>query len=46
MAGQLGSPLLLVAVWIAAGLISMIGATVNAEIGAMMPVTGVAVCVL
>lgn len=40
MAGQLGSPLLLVMVWIAAGLISMIGATVNAEIGAMMPVTG------
>lgn len=40
MAGQLGSPLLLLAVWIAAGLISLIGATVNAEIGAMIPVTG------
>ncbi|MEN9570894.1 MAG: hypothetical protein RL172_2125 [Bacteroidota bacterium] len=40
MAGQLGSPLLLVAVWIAAGIISMIGASINAEVGAMMPVTG------
>ena len=40
MAGQLGSPLLLLGVWIAAGLISMIGASVNAEIGAMLPVTG------
>lgn len=40
MAGQLGSPLLLMAVWIAAGLITLIGASVNAEIGAMMPVTG------
>ena len=40
MAGQLGSPLLLVVVWIAAGVISMMGAAVNAEIGAMLPVTG------
>ena len=40
MAGQLGSPLLLVGVWIAAGLISLIGASINAEIGAMLPVTG------
>ena len=40
MAGQLGSPLLLVGVWIAAGLISLMGAAVNAEIGAMLPVTG------
>ena len=40
MAGQLGSPLLLVGVWIAAGLNSLMGAAVNAEIGAMLPVTG------
>lgn len=40
MAGQLGSPLLLVAVWVAAGIISLMGAAVNAEIGAMLPVTG------
>jgi len=40
MAGQLGSPLLLVGVWIAAGAISLMGAAVNAEIGAMLPVTG------
>ncbi len=40
MAGQLGSPLLLMSVWIAAGLITLIGASINAEIGAMLPVTG------
>lgn len=40
MAAQLGSPLLLTAVWIAGGLISLIGASINAEIGTMMPVTG------
>ncbi len=40
MAGQLGSPVLLLAVWIFAGLISMMGASINAEIGAMLPVTG------
>lgn len=40
MAGQLGSPLLLVGVWIAGGLITLIGASANAEIGAMLPVTG------
>ncbi len=40
MAGQLGSPLLLVGVWVVAGLISLMGAAVNAEIGAMLPVTG------
>lgn len=40
MAGQLGSPLLLVGVWIVGGLISLIGASANAEIGAMLPVTG------
>lgn len=40
MSAQLGSPLLLVGVWIAAGVISLMGAAVNAEIGAMLPVTG------
>ncbi len=40
MAGQLGSPLLLLFVWIFAGIISMIGAAINAEIGSMLPVTG------
>ncbi len=40
MAGQLGSPLLLLFVWIFAGAISMMGAAINAEIGAMLPVTG------
>ncbi|MEO6720897.1 MAG: amino acid permease [Ferruginibacter sp.] len=40
MAGQLGSPLLLLFVWVFAGIISMMGAAINAEIGAMMPVTG------
>ena len=40
MAGQLGSPLLLTFVWIFAGVISMMGAAINAEIGAMLPVTG------
>lgn len=40
MAGQLGSPLLLLFVWLFAGAISMMGAAINAEIGAMLPVTG------
>jgi len=40
MAGQLGSPLLLLGVWVLAGGISLIGASVNAEIGAMLPETG------
>jgi len=40
MAGQLGSPLLLLFVWIFAGVISMMGAAIIAEVGAMMPVTG------
>ena len=40
MAAQLGSPLLLLAVWIGAGIISLMGASINAEIGAMLPVTG------
>lgn len=40
MAAQLGSPLLLLGVWVLAGGISLIGASVNAEVGAMLPETG------
>lgn len=40
MAAQLGSPILLTAVWIIAGLFSLFGALVYAELGAMMPENG------
>lgn len=40
MAQQLQSPLLLLLVWVFAGIVSFIGAMINAEIGAMLPVTG------
>src|SRR5512140_49310 len=40
MAGQLGSPELLIIIWIAAGLITLIGAFVNAEIAGMIDDTG------
>ena len=40
MAGQLGSPLLLLAVWIVAGIVSLFGGMINAEIGATLPETG------
>jgi len=40
MAGQLGSPVWLTLVWIIAGLFSLFGALVYAELGAMMPETG------
>ena len=40
MASQLGSPLLLTAVWIVGGLITLCGALTNAEVAAMMPETG------
>jgi basic amino acid/polyamine antiporter, APA family len=40
MAGQLMSPELLVIVWIAAGLITLIGALTNAEIAGMIKETG------
>jgi APA family basic amino acid/polyamine antiporter len=40
MAGQLGSPELLLAVWIVAGLITLCGALTNAEVAAMYPETG------
>ncbi len=40
MAAQLGSPIWLTAVWILAGLFSLFGALVYAELGAMMPENG------
>jgi APA family basic amino acid/polyamine antiporter len=40
MARQLGSPLLLLAVWVVAGIISLFGAMINAELGCIMPQTG------
>jgi APA family basic amino acid/polyamine antiporter len=40
MAGQLGSPLWLTAVWLIAGLFSLFGALIYAEVGAMFPETG------
>ncbi len=40
MAGQLGSPLLLLGVWIGAGLISLFGGMINAEVGSVLPETG------
>src|SRR5436309_7929139 len=40
MASQLGSPTLLLAVWILAGLITLLGALTNAEIASMITETG------
>src|SRR5438034_5981782 len=40
MAGQIGSPELLFAVWLVAGIITLFGALVNAEIAAMIPEAG------
>lgn len=40
MASQLGSPELLIMIWIAAGIITMFGALSNAEVAAMIPETG------
>lgn len=40
MAEQLGSPVWLTAVWVLAGLFSLFGALVYAELGAMMPQNG------
>src|SRR5678816_361941 len=39
MASQLGSPLLLLSVWIVAGCITLFGALSNAEVAAMFPET-------
>jgi basic amino acid/polyamine antiporter, APA family len=40
MAGQLGSPELLLLVWVLAGVITLFGALVNSEIASMIPETG------
>ncbi len=40
MAGQLGSPVWLTLVWIIAGVFTLFGALIYAELGAMMPETG------
>ena len=40
MAGQLGSPVWLTIIWVIAGLFSLFGALVYAELGAMIPETG------
>jgi len=40
MAGQLGSPVLLIAVWIVGGVISIFGAMIYSELGSMFPETG------
>jgi APA family basic amino acid/polyamine antiporter len=40
MAGQLGSPYLLIVVWIVAGIVSLFGAMAFAELGTMFPETG------
>jgi APA family basic amino acid/polyamine antiporter len=40
MAAQLGSPFLLLSVWIVAGIVSIFGGMINAEVGAMLPETG------
>lgn len=40
MAAQLGEPSMILAVWIIAGVISLFGAMINAEMGAMLPHTG------
>src|SRR5687767_7288124 len=40
MAGQVGSPEVLLGVWLVAGIISILGTLSNAELAAMMPQTG------
>jgi len=40
MASQLGSPVLLLSVWVVAGIITLFGALSNAELAAMFPQTG------
>ncbi len=40
MASQLGSPLLLLSVWLVAGIITLFGALSNAELATMFPETG------
>src|ERR1051326_1151548 len=40
MASQLGSPALLLGVWVLAGVMTLLGALTNAEIASMIPETG------
>lgn len=40
MSMQTGSPIILVSVWIVAGIVSLFGGMINAEIGCVLPVTG------
>lgn len=40
MAAQTGSPIILLAVWVVAGIISLFGGMINAEIGCVLPETG------
>jgi len=40
MASQLGSPYLLILVWVIAGIVSIFGGMINAEIGSAIPETG------
>jgi APA family basic amino acid/polyamine antiporter len=40
MAAQTGSPLLLLSVWVVAGIVSLFGGMINAEIGTILPKTG------
>src|SRR5688572_18899412 len=40
MASQLGSPLLLLSVWLVAGIVTLFGALSNAEVATMFPETG------
>src|SRR5216110_3493277 len=40
MAAQVGSPEVLLAIWLVAGVVSLLGTLSNAELAAMMPETG------
>ena len=40
MASQLGSPELLIGIWVLAGVLTLFGALTNAEIAGMIPKTG------
>src|SRR5438270_5370563 len=40
MAAQLSSPLLLLLVWVVAGVVSLFGGMINAEIGCVLPESG------
>jgi APA family basic amino acid/polyamine antiporter len=40
MAAQLSSPLMLLLVWVVAGIISLFGGMINAEVGCILPETG------